>query len=107
MRVIGVPAAQRVAAAPGIPTLREQGYDIRSGVRRGFAAPAGIPKEAAAAYEAILEKVHRSAEWKEHAARNLLDNTYLAAAEWTRYLVERQPEMAQFMRDAGLAKAGP
>jgi putative tricarboxylic transport membrane protein len=104
MRVIGVPAEQRLAAAPGIPTLREQGYDIRSGVRRGFAAPAGIPKEAAALYEAMLEKVHQSAEWNEYAKRNLLENTYLDGAGFSRYLAERQPEMLQFMKDAGLAK---
>jgi len=103
MRVIGVPSAQRLAAAPLLPTLREQGFDIRSGVRRGFAAPAGIPKEAAAVLEAMLEKAHQSAEWKEYAARNLLENTYLNGAAFARYLAERQPEMAQFMRDAGLA----
>jgi len=103
MRVIGVPSGQRLPTAPGIPTLREQGYDIRSGVRRGFAAPAGIPKEAAAVYEAMLEKVHQSAEWNEYAARNLLDNTYLDGAGFARYLAERQPQMLQFMKDAGLA----
>ncbi len=103
MRVLGVPSAQRIAAAPGIPTLREQGYDIQSGVRRGFAAPAGIPKEAAAALEAVLEKAHQNAAWKEFATRNLLDNTYLNGAAFARYLAERQPEMMLFMKDAGLA----
>ena len=102
MRVLGVPSAQRIAAAPNIPTLREQGYNIQSGVRRGFAAPAGIPKEAAVALEAMLEKAHQSAAWKEFATRNLLDNTYLNAAAWGRYLAERQPDMVQFMKDAGL-----
>ena len=52
----------------------------------------------------MLEKVHQSAEWKAHAARNLLDDTYLNGAGFSRFLAERQPEMAQFMRDAGLAK---
>lgn len=107
MRVIGIPSGERLTAAPGIPTLREQGYDIRSGVRRGFAGPAGIPKEAASALEAMLEKAHRTPEWTEHATRNLLDNTFLNAAAWGRYLAERQPEMAQFMKDAGLAKPKP
>ena len=102
MRVIGVPSGQRLAAAPGIPTLREQGFDIRSGVRRGFAAPAGIPKESAAVLEAMLERAHQSAEWKDYAARNLLENTYLDGAAFARYLAERQPDMVQFMRDAGL-----
>jgi len=102
MRVLGVPATQRVAAAPTLPTLREQGYDIQSGVRRGFAAPAGIPKEAAIALESMLEKAHQSVGWKEFATKNLLDNTYLNAAAWSRYLAERQPDMVQFMKDAGL-----
>ena len=105
MRILGVPTAQRIAAAPDIPTLREQGYDIRTGVRRGFAAPAGIPKEAAAVLEAMLEKAHQSAAWKEHAARNLLDSTYLNGAGFARFLAERQPDMVQFMKDAGLAKS--
>lgn len=104
LRVIGVPSGERLPAAPDIPTLREQGYDIRSGVRRGFAGPAGMPREAAAVLEAVLEKTHQSEEWKAYAARNLLENTYLNAAAWGRYLAERQPEMAQFMKDAGLAK---
>lgn len=103
MRVLGVPAAQRIAAAPGIPTLREQGYDILSGVRRGFAAPAGIPKEAAATLEAMFEKVHASPAWQDFATRNLLENTYQNAAAWSRYLAERQPDMVRFMKDAGLA----
>jgi putative tricarboxylic transport membrane protein len=103
MRVLGVPSAQRIAAAPNIPTLREHGYDIRSGVRRGFAAPAGIPKEAAAVLESMLEKAHQSTEWKDFATRNLLENTYLTGAAFGRYLAERQPDMVQFMKDAGLA----
>jgi tripartite-type tricarboxylate transporter receptor subunit TctC len=102
MRVLGIPAAQRIAAAPNIPTLREQGHNILSGVRRGFAAPAAIPKEAAATLEATLEKAHQSPAWKEFATRNLLDNTYMGAQAWTRYLTERQPDMALFMKDAGL-----
>jgi tripartite-type tricarboxylate transporter receptor subunit TctC len=102
MRVLGVPSGQRVAAAPDIPTLREQGVDIRSGVARGFAAPAGIPKEAAAVLESVLEKAHQSPQWKDFATRNLLENTYLNGAAFARYLAERQPDMVQFMKDAGL-----
>jgi putative tricarboxylic transport membrane protein len=102
MRVLGVPSGQRLAVAPALPTLREQGLDIRSGVRRGFAAPAGVPKESAAVLEAMLEKTHQSAAWKDFATRNLLENTYLNGAAFSRYLAERQPEMIQFMKDAGL-----
>lgn len=103
LRVLGVPSAQRLVFAPTLPTLREQGLDIRSGVRRGFAAPAAIPKEAAAVLEAMLEKAHQSAVWKDYATRSLLENTYMNGAAFARYLTERQPDMVQFIKEAGLA----
>jgi tripartite-type tricarboxylate transporter receptor subunit TctC len=52
--------------------------------------------------EAMLEKVHQSAVWTDYATRSLLENTYLNGAAFARYLAERQPEMVQFMKDAGL-----
>lgn len=105
MRLLGVPSAQRMAAVPGVATLREQGFDIRSGVGRGFAAPAEVPKEAAAALEAMLAKAHQTTAWRDYAARTVIENVYLNGAEFGRYLAEKQPEMVQFMRDAGLAGA--
>jgi len=102
MRVLGIPVAQRLEAAPGIPTMREQGLALRSGTVRGFAAPAGIPKEAAAVLEAALHNVQQSAAWKNHTTRTQMENTWMSGAAFGRYLTERQPEMAQFMKDAGL-----
>lgn len=102
MRVLGIPAAQRLEAAPGVPTMREQGLAIRSGTARGFAAPAGIPKEAATALEAALHKVQQSAAWKDHVTRTQMENAWMSGAAFAKYLAERQPEMAQFLKDAGL-----
>jgi tripartite-type tricarboxylate transporter receptor subunit TctC len=51
----------------------------------------------------MLEKTHQSAGWKDYATRNLLENTYLNGAAFSRFLTERQPEMVQFTKDAGLA----
>ena len=103
MRLLGVPAAQRMAAVPGVATFREQGFDVRSGVGRGFASPADVPKESPAMLEAVLVKAHQTAAWKDYAARNVIENVYLTGAEFGRYLAEKQPEMVQFMRDVGLA----
>jgi tripartite-type tricarboxylate transporter receptor subunit TctC len=102
MRVLGIPSAQRLEAAPGIPTMREQGLAVRSGTARGFAAPAGVPKEAAAVLEQALENVQRSAAWKNHTLRTQMENAWMNGEAFARYLAERQPEMAQFLKDAGL-----
>lgn len=84
--------------------MREQGLDLRVGVGRGFAAPADVPREGAAALEAALLNVHRSAGWKAYAAKNMLENVYMNGAEFARHLAERRPEMLRFMHDSGLAK---
>ncbi len=103
MRVLGIPIDKRLETAPAIPTMREQGLAIRSGTIRGFAAPAGIPKEAAATLEAALQKAHQSAAWRAHAGRTLMESTWMSGAEFTRYLAENRPEVEQFIKDAGLA----
>lgn len=42
MDVLGMASEKRNTFLPNVPTLREQGYDIVSDIRRCFAAPAGI-----------------------------------------------------------------
>lgn len=102
LRLLGVPAAKRVAGLPGTPTLKEQGYDIQAGGLRGFAAPAGIPREPAKLLEDTLAKVHKSAAWREYMARNMYEDVYMNADELGKYLVAQQTEMAAFLGDMGL-----
>lgn len=104
LRILGVPAERRVRGVADVPTLKEQGFDIRLGSGRGFAAPAGVPKQAAAALEAAFEEVYRSAAWKEYSARNLFEDVYLGSAEFSRLLAARQPELARYMHEVGLVQ---
>jgi len=107
IRILGLPAERRMRGIPDVPTLKEQGLEIRLGSGRGFAAPAGVPKEAAAVLEATLERVYQSAAWKEHSARNLFEDVYLNSAEFSRYLAARQPERVQYMHEIGLVQKKP
>ena len=60
MRVLAVTGERRFARAPEVPTLKELGFNIVAATGRGFAMPAGVPKEAAATMEAALKRVHDS-----------------------------------------------
>ncbi len=48
IRCLGQSAETRWSAAPAIPTLREQGFDLLSGSARGLAGPPGLPAEVVA-----------------------------------------------------------
>jgi putative tricarboxylic transport membrane protein len=104
LRVLAVSSLMRLPVVPDTPTLKELGYDINIGTGRGFAMPAGVPKEAAAHMEGVLKGVFNSAAWKEHAARNFYENLWMGSAEYTKYLAERSGQVREFQQGIGLLK---
>ena len=104
MRVLAVTGERRFARAPEVPTLKELGLNIVAATGRGFAMPAGVPKEAAATMEAALKRVHDSPAYKEYAERNIFEDKYLGSAEFADYLVKRRIEAEEFLRTIGVLK---
>jgi putative tricarboxylic transport membrane protein len=104
MRVLAVAGDRRNPALPQTPTLAELGHPISVGTGRGFAMPAGVPREAAAAMETALKRVHESAAWKDYAAKQMLEDSYLGGAEFAQYLARLREEWHGFMAYMGHAE---
>lgn len=102
LRFLAVTSEQRLATLPDVPTLTELGITVQVGTGRGFAMPAGVPKEAAAQMEGVLKKVHGSKAWKELAQRNMFDDRWMGSAEFTEYLAKRRVETREFVESVGL-----
>ena len=102
LRVLAVTGDSRLPAVPNAPTLKELGYAINVGTGRGFAMPAGVPKDAAAQMEAALKKVHDGAAWKDFAAKNMYENRYMGSAEFADYLRRRGAEITEFLAYIGI-----
>jgi putative tricarboxylic transport membrane protein len=103
LRLLGIPSSKRIAGLPNVPTLKEQGFDVQAGALRAFVAPAGIPRDAAKVLEDTLAKVHKSAGWRDYMARNLYEDVYMNAEEFSKWLAAQQVEMTQFLTETGLA----
>jgi putative tricarboxylic transport membrane protein len=104
LRVLAISSEKRLPHAPDIPTLQELGYPITAGTIRGFTFTAGVPQEAVKTMETALEQVHKSAAWKEIAKRNLYEDTFMGAAEFTKYLAVRYKEYSAFYEAIQLGK---
>jgi putative tricarboxylic transport membrane protein len=104
MRVLAVTTEKRMPALPAIPTLTELGYNVQIGTGRGFAMPAGVPREAAAAMEGILEKVHRSAMWRDYSEKNMYEDRWMGGAEFAKYLAEQRVAQKEFVDSIGAGK---
>ncbi len=102
LRVLAVTSATRLAIVPDSPTLKESGINLHVGTGRGFAMPAGVSKEAAATMEATLEKVYKTPQWKEHAAKNFYENIWMGSAEYARHLAERRAQHGEFLKAVGI-----
>lgn len=101
MRVLAVSGERRMTVLPHVATLKELGYPISVGTGRGFALPAAVPKEAAAAMEVLLKRVHESPAWKQYATSQMLEDSYLGGAEFAQYLAKQREEWHGFMAYMG------
>jgi putative tricarboxylic transport membrane protein len=104
LRILAVPADQRLAGLPDVPTLKELGINIHVGGGRGLAMPAGVSKEALAVMEATAERAHKSAQWRDYATRNMYENTYMGSAAFSQYLAKQLPVIGEFMEAVGIKK---
>ena len=57
MRVLALAGEKRNDFLPDVPTMREQGFDIVSDIRRGFVAPKHIDKQQLAALREVFKKI--------------------------------------------------
>jgi tripartite-type tricarboxylate transporter receptor subunit TctC len=70
LRALAISSATRVAAAPNVPTVAEQGLaGFETGSYQGVVGPLGIPRETVAKLNAELVKVLNTAEMKERFAK--------------------------------------
>ena len=104
MRLLAVTGERRFKSAPDVPTLKELGYNIVAVTGRGFAMPPDVPKEAAAAMEAALKRVHDSPAYKEYSEKNMFEDAYMGSAEFSKYLVVRRAEQIEFLKAIGVVQ---
>ena len=103
LRVLAVTSKTRLPLVPDTPTLLELGYNIHVGTERGFAMPADVPASAAAQMESMLERVYKSAAWKEFAEKNMFENIWMGRAEYAKHLAERRVLVGEFLQAVGIA----
>ncbi len=94
MRILGVSSAQRLAALPDVPTLKEQGHDVVVGGFTIVLAPRGITPAQIQYWENLLERVSNTAEWKRMMAADLQDIDFRKSAATREYL-KQQYEMSR------------
>jgi putative tricarboxylic transport membrane protein len=104
VRLLGVFAEKRLAGAPEIPTMKEQGLDTIYVQNRGLCAPAGIPDDARKVLEEGFLKYYKSEAFKKYCKDNLLTEAWMDGATFGKWLDQENARYAVMLKDMGLIK---
>jgi putative tricarboxylic transport membrane protein len=104
IRILGVFAEKRLAGAPDIPTLKEQGVNVVYVQNRGIVAPADIPTEARKVLEQAFFKYTQTEIFKKYSRDNMLTDAWLDGVAFTKFLEEWNAKYAVILKDMGLIK---
>jgi putative tricarboxylic transport membrane protein len=103
MRVLAQIADKPLPGYPGVPTLKEAGYDVVVPPQiRGVMAPPGLPKEVIAYWEDLFAKLDKTASWKKYVADNQLEEGFLTGPDFPKSIDRIESELRQQYQQAGV-----
>jgi tripartite-type tricarboxylate transporter receptor subunit TctC len=104
VRLLAALTSKRDPVLPGVPTAREQGFDVSLEAWRGIAAPRGTPKPVIAVLEAAIQKTTESPEFAQATERLGVRPAFMPAEEFGRLIAKEDQELLRIMQIIGLAK---
>jgi putative tricarboxylic transport membrane protein len=104
IRILGIFSEARMADAPDIPTMKEQGLNVVFRQNRSLAAPAGIPADARKILEDALYKYTKTDIFKKYCKDNVISEGFMKGAEFEKYLEEMSGKYAVILKEMNLIK---
>jgi putative tricarboxylic transport membrane protein len=104
IRNLGVYSEKRLAGAPDVPTMKEQGIDAVYVQNRGLVAPGGIPADARQVLQDGLHKYTQSDTFKQYIENNLLSAAWMDGPTFGKWLAGEHDRYQQVLKAMGLLK---
>ncbi|MEM5475638.1 tripartite tricarboxylate transporter substrate-binding protein [Pacificibacter sp. AS14] len=101
IKIIGVTAPDRVAAAPDAMTMIEQGIDTTFVNWRGLFGAPGLSDEKIAAYQEVIADMYDTPEWEEVRARNGWVNIHNSGDDFKMFLENQEQVIGDLMKKLG------
>ncbi|MBI3938094.1 MAG: tripartite tricarboxylate transporter substrate binding protein [Betaproteobacteria bacterium] len=103
MRVLAQIADKRLAGFPGVPTLKEAGFDVPVVPQiRGVVAPPRVPAEVVKYWEEAFAKLVKTASWRKYLEDNQFEDGFARSAELARFFDQFAERMRGILKDAGV-----
>jgi putative tricarboxylic transport membrane protein len=101
VKIIGITAGDRVAAAPDAMTMQEQGIDTTFVNWRGFFGAPGMPADKVAMYQDAIAQMYDTPEWEVVRARNGWVNIHNPGDDFRAFLEAQEKTIGDLMKKLG------
>ena len=101
VKIIGVTADERVAAASDAMTMKEQGIDTSFVNWRGFFGAPGMPADKVAMYQKAIDEMYDTPEWEAVRARNGWVNIHNSGDDFKTFLEAQEKVIGDLMKKLG------
>jgi putative tricarboxylic transport membrane protein len=101
VKIIGITAGDRVAAAPDAMTMHEQGIDPTFVNWRGFFGAPGMPADKVAMYQDAIAQMYDTPEWEVVRARNGWVNIHKPGDDFRAFLEAQEKTIGDLMKKLG------
>lgn len=104
LRTIAITGDQRLANFPNLPTFKEEGVDLVTGVWRAIAAPAKTPPAVIAKLEEIIKKCIETQQYQDFLKNANLGYRYMDSKAMAGYLAKQDADYAVIFKDNAATK---
>ena len=105
MRILALSTAQRSPDLPGVPTFREQGFDVLLDGWTVFVGPKGMTSAQIAYWEQVFAKSVQNPQWKQYLQFNAWEWGYKNSKDSLAYISQDYDMSKRLLTELGMAKA--
>ena len=104
VRLLAALIPNRDPALPGVPTAREQGFDVSVEAWRGIAVPRGTPRSAVSILESAIRQAIESSEFQRGSENLFVRPAFMRAEDFSPLIAQEDAALARLMERVGLKK---
>lgn len=102
LKMLGIATAERSAALPDVPTLKEQGIDFTNATNRGIFAPKGTPEDIIKTLSDAIAKVAKNPDFIKEMENMGVDVVYKNHADYAKYLQDDVVYLEKMLTNQGV-----
>lgn len=104
LKVLAIAGTERNDFLPDVPTLREEGFDVVSDIRRAFAAPKNLGQKEKEYLTGIFKKICEDPDYLADMKLAGQPAEYMDGEAFTKYVTEQNTLVEKYLIDSGIIK---